>query len=604
MKYEAPLGTYASYRPAVPAAYEKDSVTFGGWYLNPQCTGEEYKLESHTMPAGNVLLYAKWVPVTHTVEFRLMESSKDIYTPKNAAAASFQVPHGSTIDREYAAANLTAEAMNAAKPNGAYKFVVWYYYNKDGVKKYFDPSMQVREDMTLYGEWSSDTLKEYTVQFVLKADHNTKVAPDLTGSGLAGTTKTFNAKGGTELFTDYQEGYFPTVKSQSLVLDIENDNLVITFEYVQAEEVPYTVKYINTETGTSEFDGVTVPDKVVSDNRKAVVTETFKVISGYMPDAYQKRLVVTVDGENILYFYYTKDDQHAYYKITHYTELSTAADGTTNWTVYRTSEAPGDIGTRYTASPLTIRGYEYVRTEYVSNGVAIPADQITDDGAKLPVGGLEINLYYVRSEYPYQVRYLEKGTNNVLHEPKDGTGEYGEVISESAIEIPNYVALDPTSKTLDIQIEEDDVAKVNIITFYYELALTDLTISKSGCANIDEHQSFIFTVTGEGLPPAGLKVVVTGNGSVTIKGLKVGTTYTITEDTGWSWRYTPKAKDGKTAEPAQDIELQAEVNGYKNTVTFNNSRTQDKWLNGCSWAENNWAFGKKKTDKNPDGETN
>ena len=124
--------------------------------------------------------------------------------------------------------------------------------------------------------------------------------------------------------------------------------------------------------------------------------------------------------------------------------------------------------------------------------------------------------------------------------------------------------------------------------------MADLTISKSGCANIDEHQSFIFTVTGEGLPAAGLKVVVKGNGSVTITGLKVGTTYTITEDTGWSWRYTPTAKDGKTAEPAQDIELQAEVNGYKNTVTFNNSRTQDKWLNGCSIEVNNW---KKKADE-------
>ena len=44
--------------------------------------------------------------------------------------------------------------------------------------------------------------------------------------------------------------------------------------------------------------------------------------------------------------------------------------------------------------------------------------------------------------------------------------------------------------------------------------------------------------------------------------------------------------------------------GVSNTVTFTNTREMDKWLNGCSWAENNWAFGKKKTDKNPNGETN
>ena len=125
--------------------------------------------------------------------------------------------------------------------------------------------------------------------------------------------------------------------------------------------------------------------------------------------------------------------------------------------------------------------------------------------------------------------------------------------------------------------------------------MADLTISKQGCEAIDENQSFIFTVTGGELPEAGLKVVVKGKGSVTIKGLKVGTTYTITEDTGWSWRYTPEDGEQKKT---------LDVDKTKNTVSFANKRSEDKWLNGCSWAENNWAFGKKKTDKNPNGETN
>ena len=134
-------------------------------------------------------------------------------------------------------------------------------------------------------------------------------------------------------------------------------------------------------------------------------------------------------------------------------------------------------------------------------------------------------------------------------------------------------------------------------TYYakFEPDVADLTITKTGWQDIDENQSFIFTVTGGDLPKAGLKVVVKGNGSVTIKGLKVGTTYTITEDTGWSWRYTPTAEEQKKT---------LDVDKSKNTVIFSNERTEPKWLNGCSWAENNWASGKKKTDKNPDGETN
>ncbi len=475
-KYGASLNTDTfNWKPTdaqAPDIYEPGSVTFGGWYLNPQCSGEAYDFTDKTMPAGPtnkdgevaLVLYAKWVPVTRTVKFYLTESSTEVYAPVDIdfAKAEFTVPHGDNIAKEYVEHHLTRQAMNEAKPNGDYTFVMWYYYDDNGAKHPFDPTTQIRKDLTLYGEWSSNTLKEYTVQFVLKDNHSVKVADDITGSGLAGTTKTFDAKGGTELYAAYQEGYFPTVQSQSLLLDIDSNSLVITFEYVPVEAVPYTVKYVEKDTGNS-----LAPDKVVSDNRKAVVTETFVAISGYMPDAYQKRLVVTPEGENVLYFYYTKDTEHALYKITHFTQN---LDGTT-WTEYASSTATGDIGTRYTASPMTISGFTYDHMEYVVNGTKVT--DVTAQGAALTAEGLEINLYYVRNEYPYQVRYLEETTGKQLAAPKDGTGKYGQVISESAIDITvngktdAYDKLDPTSQTLNIRIEESETAQLNIITFYY-----------------------------------------------------------------------------------------------------------------------------------------
>ena len=54
--------------------------------------------------------------------------------------------------------------------------------------------------------------------------------------------------------------------------------------------MPYTVKYLNRETGEP-----VATEKTVSDNRKAVVTATFVPVSGMMPDAYQKRLVVSAE---------------------------------------------------------------------------------------------------------------------------------------------------------------------------------------------------------------------------------------------------------------------------------------------------------------------
>ena len=599
VKYQAPLGQYDFVPTKAPSWYESGSVQFAGWYLNPQCTGDKYVLSEHTMPVGAkngddaLILYAKWVPVTHKVEFYLDKPAYDAGT-KLSTHPDVEVPHGSKV-----------ETVPATPVNGGYNFIGWFY-EENGVEKAFDfAQMPVTKDMKVYGKWNSDTLKPYTVYYkYLDPDTGEKVeiAAPTTGSGLAGSTKTFEAKGGTDLYTNYQEGYFPQIKSHSMTLDINateaNDTNVYTFWYVRKDAVPYTVNYVTEEMPddgktyeTIEIGGKTYYKLLSSytnqENRKAVVTETFKVVSGYMPDAYQKRLVVSVDEngnpateKNVINFIYSKDTEHAYYKITHYIQNT---DGKT-WRIHAESEAIGDIGKTYSADPMTIPGFTYD-----------PNVKETVVSGELTANGLELKLFYTRNRYPYQVRYLKEGTGEELHAPKKSTGKYGQVISEEAIAIDGYQVVNETPQTLTIRIEEGEEAKLNIITFYYKLALADLTITKTGCANIDEHQSFIFTVTGEGLPPAGLKVVVTGNGSVTIKGLKVGTTYTITEDTGWSWRYTPEGGEQKKT---------LDVDKSKNTVIFSNERTESKWLNGCSWAENNWAFGKKKTDKNPNGETN
>lgn len=646
--YEAPLSTYNSYVPEVPSAYEPGSVRFGGWYLNPECTGEEYKLNNHTMPADNVLLYAKWVPVDHTVKFYLDLDAKNAGT-ELSTHDPITVPHGSK-----------ANPVPAEPTNGSYTFVGWFYMD-GGVEKAFDfANMPVNKDLQVYGKWSSNVLKQYNIYYKIQ-NTDTEIADPTSGSGLAGTTKTFDAKGGTDLYADYQEGYFPVTKSHSLTIDInatqENNTNAYTFWYVQKDAVPYTVKYLNKETGEP-----VATEKTVSENRKAVVTETFVPVSGMMPDAYQKRLVVSAeDGAvNEIIFYYTEDTTHAYYKITHYTEnLGTDAQGKPTWTEYASSQAVGDIDTTYTANPMDIPGFTYDST--VSGTVT---------SGKLTSEGLELKLYYTRNSYPYQVRYLEKGSGKPLVDPpKDGTGKYGQVISESAIDIENYTAVAPTAQTLTIRIEENATPALNIITFYYteneatieywvvgpdgcgtvsrdsetlkvlssanalgstatantnyrfvgwyaeaecttllstdskytpakpadgvwvdatyyakfEYDLADLTIIKSGADGDDENQSFIFTVTGDAndSKTAGisLKVVITGNGSVTIKDLPIGKYY-ITEDGNWSWRYSASSAE-KTLKPDALLD-----EGESNTVTIKNTRNEGKWLSGDSVEEN------------------
>ena len=638
--YQKNLSSYA-YVPTddqVPAKYEPGSVTFAGWYLNPECSGEEFVFSAHTMPAGpnNVngevalSLYAKWVPVTHTVEFYLDKAALEAGT-KLDTHPDQTVSHGSLVD-----------PAPADPANGSYTFVGWFYLD-NGVEKAFDfANMPVNKDLKVYGKWSSNTLMEYTISYKLQGT-DTEIAAPTTGSGLAGVTKTFEAKGGADLYDGYQEGYFPVVKSHSLTIDIDDPTKnIFTFEYIQKDAVPYTVKYLNKATGEPVS-----PEKTVSDNRKAVVTETFVPVSGMMPDAYQKRLVVSAEegAVNEIIFYYTEDTTHAYYKITHYTQNT---DGAT-WTEYASSQAVGDIGTTYTADPLTIPGFTHD-----------PAVSGTVASGKLTAGGLELKLYYIRNEYPYQVRYLEQGTGKPLADPKDGKGRYGAVISEAAISIEDYDLVTSTPQTLNIRIEESQTeAKLNVITFYYQeqdvtiqyqvvgpegcgtvtlasetvKVLSGTAIGSTATASSEEYrfvgwysdaactnrvsadskyvpekvdgknvaatyyakfepnqgsltiektvvggveQDFIFDVTGGGKT---YTVVIScgadGKGSTTIQGLTAGS-YTVAERTGWSWKYECEGNASKNV---------TVPGGGAGTVSFTNEKTSS-WFGASDKADN------------------
>ena len=97
--------------------------------------------------------------------------------------------------------------------------------------------------------------------------------------------------------------------------------------------------------------------------------------------------------------------------------------------------------------------------------------------------------------------------------------------------------------------------------------LTDLIIQVSGCKEaLDENQTFLFHVTGEGLD---MTLTIHGNGNATISGLDVGKSYTVTQLTDWSWRYTTETgKKSITLTTGED------------KVEFPQARTSTKWLDG------------------------
>lgn len=402
----------AGYKPAYPSGLEAGAYDFGGWYIDKSCT-EQVNWEAK-MPATNLIVYAKWAPKTHTVKTFLtkekIEENDPIDTWDN-------VPHGTAVT------NTPADPQN-----GSYVFVGWFY-EENGVEKAFDFSMPVIKDLNLYAKWSSNTLVAYTIKYTL--ENGTVIADETTGSALAGTTLTFEAKTGDELNKDYQSGYFPNTGSHSLTMDI-NGNNEFTFVYVAKEKVNYTVRYL--EKGTEKV----LHEEKTAETSNAIITEKFVQISGYAPDAYQKRLVLSAnEAENVITFWYTKDDDHAPVQIVHWTQ-NIAGEG---YTEYQSStNLNGEIGQIYTGTPLTIPGFTYNEEKSNASG-------------ELTAEGLELNLYYDRNMYDYVVKHVDADDNSVIKE---------ETVQQARFGAQVYGTVD---KTLEgyMPIENQDETKTLII---------------------------------------------------------------------------------------------------------------------------------------------
>lgn len=114
--------------------------------------------------------------------------------------------------------------------------------------------------------------------------------------------------------------------------------------------------------------------------------------------------------------------------------------------------------------------------------------------------------------------------------------------------------------------------------FIVHINVFDLTIVKSAKTGttIDPNQTFVFKVKNNDNGKT-MEIVITGEGRKTVKSLPMGS-YTITEDTGWSWQYHPTA-DTQTIT----------VSETSKTVTFENEKTPTNWLTSIADVINKWV---------------
>lgn len=126
-------------------------------------------------------------------------------------------------------------------------------------------------------------------------------------------------------------------------------------------------------------------------------------------------------------------------------------------------------------------------------------------------------------------------------------------------------------------VDAKDPQRVNYVV---HLNTFHLRIEKDGADPVlDPACNFLFRVTGPG--GFSLDVVIPGNGFAVLRDLPVGTYY-VTELTGWSWRYEPETVTKTVGK--QEIQ-----DGFA-VVRFYNNRTEEKWLDGETRAENRFGI--------------
>ena len=239
------------------------------------------------------------------------------------------------------------------------------------------------------------------------------------------------------------DGYnYDSVDKETLTITTGEN--VINIYYTKRNDLSYTVNYIEKDTNIVLHEQKTNENIIfesVINSQKEVID-----IDGYNYNSVDKDTLVIGTGKNIINIYYTKRNDLSY--TVNYLEKDT------NRTIHAPKIAQNmTFGTEITSSKevITINGYSY--------------DSVDKAGIVITTGENVINIYYTKViGLSYTVNYLEKDTNEVIHEPKTTDNMIFEneiTSSDEVIEIDGYDYDSVDKEKLVIGTGE------NVINIYY-----------------------------------------------------------------------------------------------------------------------------------------
>ncbi len=323
--------------------------------------------------------------------------------------------------------------------------------------------------------------------------------------------------------------------------------------------VNYTIKYVVEGTG-NELGADTGSARIGSS-----VTVKSKHFEGYFPKTTSTSVQIDQEGQVIMLYYVPATEQTYTVK---YVELVNGEPRNIADSVTKTTSDQQVVETAKDIEGFTPDKYQKTL-------------ELTAGG-----GGENVVTFYYTKQVTINYVPLEGGS--VTPETETLIRTTGEARGSTATPNPSYKfvgwydnrACTGNPVSTDAKFVPQQVNGVYEEATYYakfELDVFDLTITKAG-ENIDQNQIFVFHVVSDD-HKTDMEVTVQGTSSVKIKGLPLGTTYTVTEDTGWTWQYTPDSAS-KTIKPNGD-----------STVTFTNTYSKPNWLTSFAEVINKWING-------------
>ena len=381
-KYNVPYtADLHEYLDGTPEYNPLGDGTFEGWYLDPEFQ-ESYEYNGdYKMPKG-LVLYAKWNPVKYTVKFVDSDDTSieyDTQTVESKGLVDVVIPEKS-----------------------GYVFKGWYTENDTE----FDYATQITGDLTLYAKWEANQFTTYTVKYV--TPDGEVVASETKGSGKVGSVVQAKAKKAEEDF----EGYTVDAASKTIELQPDSSLNVITFIYTKAEELKYTVEYVD-EMGSDLFTEAEEKTSTANYIKVTIGKESLDEIysMGYRPKQNFKWVSLTT-GKNIVTFECTK----ATYSIKY--ELNGGNLETSNPETY----TPADLeGNPIILNNPTKTGYKFTGWEFTSeNGKVVTGDhdplRVTIESGSY--GDLEFTAKFEREARQLKVNYImDDEEHTVLKDP-------------------------------------------------------------------------------------------------------------------------------------------------------------------------------------------